>query len=65
MEKSDIKAIFRHLENKRENMSAYQVDFIRGLKKYYSRNNKLSPRQVDALVSIHENVTMKMEERER
>jgi hypothetical protein len=65
MEKSEIKAILRHLENNQENMSANQVDFINGLKKYYTRNNKLSPRQVDALVSIHENVTLKVEEKGR
>lgn len=56
MEKSEIKAIFRRLENHKESLSTYQVEFVKGLKKYYTRNNKLSDKQIDALININNSI---------
>lgn len=56
MERSDIKAIFKRLESLKDNLSSYQVEFLKGLKKYYARNNKLSPKQIDALININNSV---------
>ncbi|MGE5420568.1 MAG: hypothetical protein ACM3UT_10300 [Chloroflexota bacterium] len=56
MEKSEIKAIFRRLDNHQENLSSYQVEFVKGLKKYYAKNNRLSPKQIDALININSSV---------
>ncbi len=56
MEKAEIKAIFKRLESLSHNLSTYQQEFIKGLKKYYARNNKLSPKQIDALININNSV---------
>lgn len=52
MEKSEIKAMFRRIESHMDILSPYQAELIKGLKKYYAKNNKLSPKQIDALISI-------------
>lgn len=56
MEKQQIKEIFKRLEGRIESLSPYQVDFLKGIKKYYARNNKLSEKQIDALVNIYNGV---------
>lgn len=52
MEKSEIKTLFRFIENNQHQLSHYQADFVKGLKKYFNRNNLLSPRQEQALSNI-------------
>lgn len=52
LEKSEIKAIFKRLDNNKDNLTPYQVELVKGLKKYYSKNNRLSPKQIDALINI-------------
>jgi hypothetical protein len=56
MERSEIKSIFKRLEGVWGNLSPYQQEFVKGLKKYYARNNKLSPKQTDALININNSV---------
>lgn len=56
MERSEIKAIFRHLENNKNQLSQYQADFVRSLKRYYNHYNKLSQRQAECLVNISNNL---------
>jgi hypothetical protein len=56
MEKSEIKAIFRHLEINKHQLSQYQADFVRSLKRYYNHYNKLSARQAECLISISNNL---------
>jgi hypothetical protein len=56
MEKSEIKTLFRLLESSSQQLSQYQADLVKGLKKYFNRNSKLSPRQEDALVNIAHNL---------
>lgn len=56
MDKSEIKAIFRRLDKLKENLSPFQAEFLKGLKKYYARNNKLSDKQIDTLININNSV---------
>jgi len=56
MERTEIKAIFRRLDTYKENLSTYQTEFVKGLKKYYARNNKLSPKQIDTLININNSI---------
>lgn len=56
MNKTEIKALIRQLESNYNNLSKYQVDFIKGAKKYFTKFNKLSDKQVDTLVSISKGV---------
>jgi hypothetical protein len=56
LEKSEIKAIFKRLDNYKDNLTPYQVELVKGLKKYYSKNNRLSPKQIDALINIGNSV---------
>lgn len=56
MENSEIRAIFRTLEKYQKNLTPYQAEFSKGLKKYYTRNNILSSKQMDALLNIFNSV---------
>lgn len=56
MNKAEIKALLRQLENNQQSLSKYQVDFIKGAKKYFNKHNKLSERQIDTLLSISRGV---------
>ena len=56
LEKSEIKAFFKRLDNYMDNLTPYQVELVKGLKKYYSKNNRLSPKQIDALINIGNSV---------
>lgn len=57
MEKSEIKALFRQLENNKNQLSQYQADFVRSLKRYYNHYNKLSQRQEECLINISKNLS--------
>ena len=53
MEKTtEIKEAFRYLHEHEAKLSLNQIDFLRSLKKYFSRNGKLSTRQEKALFDI-------------
>ena len=56
MERSEIKALFRHLEINKLQLSQYQADFVRSLKRYFNHYNKLSPRQSECLINISNNL---------
>jgi hypothetical protein len=56
MNKTEIKALLRHLEKNQQNMSTYQVDFIKGAKRYFVKYNKLSEKQIETLVNISRGV---------
>ena len=50
-----IKQAFRFFDENQERLTENGRHFIRGVKKYYSRNKELSERQLQALNDIQKN----------
>lgn len=55
MESADIKKVFNYLQSNQQPLTSYQLDFIKSLKKYFKKTGRLSPRQIECLVSIKSN----------
>ena len=49
---TEIKEAFDYLYLNEQHLTAGQVDFIRGLRKYFARNKTLSELQTEALLRI-------------
>jgi len=48
----EIKEVFSYLALHEQKLSLSEIDFVRSLKKYFTRNKKLSERQKTALFEI-------------
>lgn len=56
MDREGIKALIKQLENNQKNLSRYQINFIKGAKRYFNKYDKLSEKQIETLVSISKGV---------
>lgn len=56
MEKAEIKALIKKLDDHSVNLSPYQAEFVKGIKRYFNKYNKLSDRQIETLISISKGV---------
>lgn len=54
MEPREIREVFNYLEMKQKDLTPYQVDFIKSMKKYYRWKGSLSSRQMECLLSLKE-----------
>lgn len=54
MEPREIKEVFNYLDMKHKELTPYQVDFIKSMKKYYKWKGSLSSRQLECLLSLKE-----------
>ncbi|HEX2921316.1 MAG TPA: hypothetical protein VHO50_09145 [Bacteroidales bacterium] len=52
----EIKQVFRFFEANHDQLTYSQNNFIRSMKKYYKWKRTLTPRQIECLVSMRENV---------
>jgi hypothetical protein len=56
MEPREIKEVISYLESMHRNLTPYQTEFIKSLKKYYSWKGTLSQRQIECLLSLKDYV---------
>jgi hypothetical protein len=56
MDNKEIKRLFTYMEANRKYMTQYQSDFMKSLKKYYTWKGTLTPKQVECLLNIKENM---------
>jgi len=52
MSTREIREVFEFLNENQKDLTPYQIDFIRSLKKYYRWKGSLTSRQVECLVSL-------------
>jgi len=55
-ENEELKGIFQYLADNKSEMSLSQITLIKGFKKYFKRNKKLSDKQLNVLLEIKKNL---------
>jgi hypothetical protein len=60
-DQNKIKQAFRFFDENQERLTENGRHFIRGVKKYYSRNKELSDRQQKALFEIRDKIKSEVE----
>jgi hypothetical protein len=57
LDKKEINAALKFVEAHTDGLSLSSVDFVKSLRKYFTRNKMLSERQIKALQDISSNLT--------
>lgn len=58
----EMRQIFNYLEDNQKHLTSSQYEFVKSLRKYFKWKGNLTPRQIECLISIKENMQVPVEQ---